>query len=241
MADPARIERLPGLLDTARCMAWAAAAGAAIEGARARGDIDAGWSPTSSSLRLRALPGIDARDVHAAIWTPALAAACASVLGTEALEWHVDECWWRRQYPAQAAPPHHHPHAWHQDGALGHDFVARPGGSGDAAGLLPVATCWIALVPCGVDAPGLELVRPSPARVLGLAELDDAALRQATPSAAFERPMLAAGDALVFGGAVVHRTHVGLAMTRVRTSLELRFLPAGLTSSGRASSPRSAA
>src|SRR5690348_161676 len=78
--DPSRLERLPGLLDTALCAAWAAAAGAAIENARARGLIDAGWSPTSSSLRLRALPGVDAGDARAAVWTPVLAAACARIL-----------------------------------------------------------------------------------------------------------------------------------------------------------------
>jgi hypothetical protein len=39
--------------------------------------------------------------------------------------------------------------------------------------------------------------------------------------------VLAPGDALVFGGGVLHHTHVAPTMTRDRTSLELRFFPAG--------------
>jgi ectoine hydroxylase-related dioxygenase (phytanoyl-CoA dioxygenase family) len=192
------------------------------------------------------VPGLDLRALLDAVARPALAAACARILGTAALACDMEQSWWRRQYPPGAAPARHHAHAWHQDGALGHDFPARPDGSADAAGLVPLVTCWIALTDCGADAPGLELLAGSPARVLGLADLQDGALRaaarrQGRTDESFERPVLAAGDALVFGGAVVHRTHVAPAMTRVRTSLELRFRPGGLTSPARASSRRSAA
>jgi len=74
-----------------------------------------------------------------------------------------------------------------------------------------------------LDAPGLELVEGSPPRLLGLRELDDAARSPQSATGTRVRPALAAGDALVFGGAVLHRTHLAPSMTRVRTSLELRF------------------
>ena len=55
----------------------------------------------------------------------------------------------------------------------------------------------------------------------------------------FWRPVFDAGDALVFAGDVLHRTHVDAAMTQGRHSLELRYLdgagwPARLTSARRA-------
>jgi hypothetical protein len=43
----------------------------------------------------------------------------------------------------------------------------------------------------------------------------------------FWRPVLEPGDALLFRGDVLHRTHVTPAMTQDRTSVELRFFPAG--------------
>jgi ectoine hydroxylase-related dioxygenase (phytanoyl-CoA dioxygenase family) len=147
--------------------------------------------------------------------------------------------WWRRQYAPHLAPESHRPHRWHQDGALGYDFVANPSGSSDASSLLPLTTCWIALTPCGVDAPGLELIGAPCVELLGLHALEDAALRARFDPTAFERPNLAAGDALLFVGAVPHRTHVAPSMRRTRTSLELRFFgppaqPAGLRSTRRA-------
>jgi hypothetical protein len=222
--DPTRIERLPGLLDAALCAAWEATAAHAIEAVRAHGGAHDGWSPTSSSLRLACVPGFHLDAIGDAARRPALVAACARVLGTDDLACSLEQSWWRRQYPARATPAGHHPHGWHQDGALGHDFVARPDGGG-AGDLLEMATCWIALVACGVDAPGLELVEGSPPRLLGLRQLDDAARSLKDAGGTRVRPALAAGDALVFGGAVLHRTHLASSMTRVRTSVELRFFP----------------
>lgn len=122
------------------------------------------------------------------------------------------QCWVRRARP---------PHSWHQDGALHHDFMAQSQPPAEA--LLALATCWMALTPCGDDAPGLEWVVPPLDRLLGPPELTDAAVRSRFPAAAFVHPRLAAGEALVFGGGLLHRTHVTPAMTRPRTSIELRF------------------
>jgi ectoine hydroxylase-related dioxygenase (phytanoyl-CoA dioxygenase family) len=119
------------------------------------------------------------------------------------------QCWARR-----AQPPHH----WHQDGALHHDFIARPTGVP-----LPMWTLWIPLTPCGIDAPGLAWVQPSLDHLLAPDELshDRVVARFGTPC--IEHPALAAGEGLLFDGGLLHRSHVNPAMTRPRTSIELRF------------------
>ncbi len=120
----------------------------------------------------------------------------------------ASQCWVRHGDPA---------HHWHQDGALHHDFRA-------AAAPLPLWTCWIALTRCGDDAPGLEWIdAPAPALLLAPPELADAALRARFPAVC--RPVCAPGDAVWFDGARIHRTAV--AGPRRRTSIELRFVPAG--------------
>jgi ectoine hydroxylase-related dioxygenase (phytanoyl-CoA dioxygenase family) len=92
-------------------------------------------------------------------------------------------------------------------------------------------TCWVPLDDCGVDAPGLEWLRPAPSAapvpLLRPAELTDAALRARFAASAFEHPALAAGEAVLFDGALVHRTHALPTMTRLRTSIELRFVAGG--------------
>jgi hypothetical protein len=210
--------RLDALLDAPTCARLCAVVDAALDRARAGGADRADWSPSSSSLRWPALPALEA---------PALAALERRIRTRAALgpAFALDllHAWWRRQYAPHLAPESHRPHGWHQDGALGYDFVANPGGSSDASSLLPLTTCWIALTPCGVDAPGLELIGVPCVELLGLHALDDAALRERFAPTAFERPSLAAGDALLFGGAVPHRTHVASSMRHTRTSLELRF------------------
>jgi hypothetical protein len=90
--------------------------------------------------------------------------------------------------------------------------------------LLPLITCWIALTDCGVDAPGLEWVEAAPASVLAPPELTDAAVQARHPPSAFVRAVFAAGDAVIFGGPLLHRTHVSPAMRRPRVSLELRYV-----------------
>ena len=130
----------------------------------------------------------------------------------------VGQCWVRR-----AQPPHH----WHQNGALHHDFIARPTGVP-----LPMRTVWIPLTPCGVDAPGLAWVQPSLDHLLAPSELHHDRVLARFGAARIEHPALAAGEGLLFDGGLLHRSHVHPAMTRSRTSIELRFigeaLPAAL-------------
>jgi hypothetical protein len=52
-------------------------------------------------------------------------------------------------------------------------------------------------------------------------------LRGCFDASAFMHPALSAGEALLFGGALLHRTHWQPTMTRQRTSIELRFIAAG--------------
>jgi hypothetical protein len=222
---------LSGLIDAACCARAVSAFDEGLRRARAGGVPAEDWSRASSSLRWRALPALEA---------PTLALVQDRVRrAAPAAPWRLDleASWWRRQYPPQLAPPHHHPHTWHQDGALGFDFTACPQGA-DAGALHRMLTCWIALVPCGIDAPGLELIDASGVALLGLAALDDAALRATHAAAAFVRPALAAGDALLFDGSVPHRTHATTAMARARSSVELRYFADGV--SPRAGAPRSA-
>jgi hypothetical protein len=135
----------------------------------------------------------------------------------------LDQAWVRRQYPPGKYPPLHAPHGWHQDGALGFDFLAEPGGMVPPEAVLPMATCWIALNSCGQDAPGLELVRPRLNTLLAPAELADERVRGRFAPEDFWRPTMEPGDALLFRGDILHRTYVTPLMTRQRTSLELRF------------------
>lgn len=118
------------------------------------------------------------------------------------------QCWVRR-----ARPPHH----WHQDGALHHDFAA-PG----AAEPLAMLTLWVPLVRCGDDAPSLAWLPLAPPRLLRPDELATVATRG--DHGAVEHAVLAAGEALLFDGALLHATHATPAMTRARTSIELRFV-----------------
>ena len=90
-----------------------------------------------------------------------------------------------------------------------------------------MVTCWIALTPCGADAPGIEFAGGDRTELLPLAALADAEVRARHPERDRLRPVLEPGDALVFGGGVLHHTHVAATMTHDRTSLELRFFAAG--------------
>ena len=120
----------------------------------------------------------------------------------------ASQCWVRRARP---------PHGWHQDGALHHDFVSGP--------LLVMLTCWIPLVRCGRDAPGLEWVEPTLDTLLKPSELTDDAVQ--TRFTRFVQPEFAAGEAVLFDGGLLHRTHTTPVMTLPRTSIELRFIAAG--------------
>jgi hypothetical protein len=87
-------------------------------------------------------------------------------------------------------------------------------------------TIWIALGPCGLYAPGLELVTQPIPELVRPELLTDAHLRTACAPELFWTPVLAKGDALLFSGDILHRTHVTSGMSRDRTSIELRCFAA---------------
>jgi hypothetical protein len=179
--------------------------------------------PTASSLGLAALDREVGRDVAAAL-------LAAGPLRDGLIEAHdgpfvldLDQAWLRRQYAPRRYPRGHAPHSWHQDGALGYDFDSP---AMEQGGLLALVTCWIPLVPAGVDAPGLEVVARPLERVLAPGELADVSARAAFSDAPRWTPDMSAGDALLLASGTLHRTHVTPAMTRDRTSVELRTFPA---------------
>ena len=138
----------------------------------------------------------------------------------------LDEAWIRRQYAPGNYPRWHAPHGWHQDGALAFDFNSNQPNGGPVETILPMVTGWIALNPCGMDSPGLELVTARLERLLRPPELIDESVRARFSPSEFWRPVLEAGDALLFTGDILHRTNVAPVMTQDRTSLELRFFSA---------------
>ncbi len=214
----AEIAIVPAAVPPTACSTWLALIDAAYRHIEVAPSSD--FVPEGSSFRLRAVAALSVIDVWSAL-SGLVLERCVGVLGPW-LAIDADQCWVRRQYTPKSAPPRHRPHSWHQDGALGFEFAR----SGDAAipddALLRVVTCWIALSPCGVDAPGLELVTDRVDRMLSPTQLADGAVEQQWPTSRRTRPALEAGDALVFSGDVLHRTHVTAAMTQTRTSIELR-------------------
>ena len=211
-----------GAVDPASARAWLAAV-----------DAHPAWRPGappgpdfdrySSSLRAGAVPALDLEKIALLLLGAEVGTLARSRLG-DALVLAIDRCWVRRQYAPSRMPPGHAPHRWHQDGALGFDFLGAPSFE-DA--LLSMVTCWIALTPCGATAPGIAFAGSERAELLPLAALNDARVRAWHPEGEWLRPVLDAGDALVFGGGVLHHTQVDDAMIHDRTSLELRFFPAG--------------
>ncbi len=214
-----------GAIDAATVQAWLAAIDAhpawQQRESAARGGA---FNVHSSSLRVGALGSLDAIELARALLRGAAGALARSRLG-DAIACDVDQCWVRRQYAPSRYPPGHAPHTWHQDGALGFDLLdaATPP---DAGALLAMLTCWVALTPCGRDAPGLELVAGEAQTLLPLAALDDAAIRSCHGVDDFWRPVMRPGDCLAFGGGVLHHTHVSPEMQRDRTSIEMRFFDA---------------
>ncbi len=172
----------------------------------------------SSSLRLRAVDGLPIEDVLHQALNADLLLRLGPLTACD-----VDQCWVRRQYAVHNAPPHHAPHSWHQDGALNFDFIAHSGAQMPADALLDMLTCWIPLTPCGVDAPGLELMRDRVDHLLAPAALTPEQVHDRYPAGSFERPAMNPGDALLLRGDTLHRTHVTPAMKHDRTSIELRF------------------
>jgi len=136
----------------------------------------------------------------------------------------LDQAWIRRQYALHLYPPEHAPHVWHQDGALGFDFLAQGNAELESEALLPTVTCWIALSLCGVDAPGLEFVSQPIEELLLPVELTDKKISGRFSEDSFWKPQMEAGDAIVFRGGTLHRTHVTKQMQANRTSVELLFV-----------------
>ncbi len=101
----------------------------------------------------------------------------------------------------------------------------------------PLLNVWIPLAECGVDAPGLEVVVTDKRDLLAMAgppdhevpvervRIDERLVVETFGPAALWRPSLRPGDALVFAGTTVHRSHVTPAMTKPRLSVEMRLVP----------------
>lgn len=189
---------LPRLLPAALCADW-----------RRRTDGSA------SSLPLTQLP-LAADEVLRAVAASAAAPLLTAALGPS--PWcNLAQSWLRHGRP---------PHSWHQDGALRHDFLAHAGQPAPAAAALAVWTLWIALTPCGTHAPSLQWVDAQAAGLLSPEELQHEAVLQRYGAAALHHAVLQPGDALLFGGLCVHRTHLTAEMAQPRVSLELRFFRA---------------
>jgi Phytanoyl-CoA dioxygenase (PhyH) len=134
----------------------------------------------------------------------------------------LEHSWVRKKFAPLHAASGHQIQGWHQDGALGVHFPVDPG---LPLPPVPLVTCWVPLDPCGVDRPGLEFIcQPQPS-LLHFSELNDALLRQRFPASSFWIPELAFGDLLVFGGGVLHRTHLSSGMRSDRISVEYRVFP----------------
>ena len=210
-----------GAVDAAAARSWLAAIDE-HPAWRREGACGADFNPYSSSLRAAAVEALDLEAIALSLLEGDTGGIARERLGAD-LSLDVDQCWIRRQYAPSRAPAGHAPHSWHQDGALGFDFLSP---APDRETLLSMLTCWIALTPCGADAPGIEFAGADREDLLPLVDLADAAVRSRHAEEALECPVCALGDALVFGGGVLHHTHVAPTMTRDRTSLELRFFPA---------------
>jgi hypothetical protein len=91
---------------------------------------------------------------------------------------------------------------------------------------------WTPLVPCGRDAPGLEVVvRRIDALVDAMpvdsrfdeVEISEQLVRRIYGDAAIVTPEMVPGDVLILLGTTIHRTHMRAGMTEGRLSAELRF------------------
>ena len=182
--------------------------------------------PAASSFTIGAVfAENEIRKIFASLEAGGLLASIRNNL-SNAIACALSQSWIRRQYPPGQYPAMHAPHAWHQDGALGFDFVPSADGQFASDALLHMMTVWIALDRCGIEAPGLELIRDPIKTLLAPPELSDALVRRRFNAETFWRPAMKAGDALFFSGEILHCTYVSSEMTKKRTSLEFRFFPA---------------
>ncbi len=192
----------------------------AIAGTRER------FVPTASSFTIGALsPEGDVSELLDSVSFGISGRWVKNILGWRLL-CNLDQSWVRRQYAPSRYPPLHAPHGWHQDGALKFDFQSDPDGEFPRNATLNMVTCWIALDSCGLEAPGLELITERLGGLLSPTALRTEFLQTRFASKRFWRPTLQPGDALLFRGDILHRTHVIPEMTKDRTSIELRFFSA---------------
>jgi hypothetical protein len=116
---------------------------------------------------------------------------------------------------------------WHQDGA----FL----GSGIRA-----INMWLTLTPCGVDAPGLDLV---PRRFDSIVEtgtggayfewaVGPEVVKRVSADVGVVRPRFDAGDLLIFDDLFLHRTAIEPEMTRERHAIEMWCFAADAYPSG---------
>jgi hypothetical protein len=179
---------------------------------------DLRYVPTASSFPLHGLhPGLGG-------WLDTLPAQLKRLLHGElgeSVACDIDQAWLRRQYAPGRGHRLHHPHAWHQDGALGYDFTATGRERSDE--LLEMLVCWIPLTPCGERAPGLELYCERFSEVLPIARLNEAAMPGGYSPEDCRRPVMQPGDVLLFAGDLLHRTYRSDVMKQDRTSIEFRF------------------
>jgi len=186
---------LSSALPAARCVRWRQA----LDGAGPR------------AQPMTALP-LDADEVLQAVADGPAGPLLQAALGPA--PWvNLDQSWLRHGRP---------PHGWHQDGALRHDFLAHAGRPAPADAALEMQTLWITLTPCGLHAPGLEWVTAEVSGLLSPEALTPQAVSARFPATALTHAEMAPGDALLFDGLCLHRTHLTAAMTQPRLSLELR-------------------
>ena len=217
------MQLLKGVLDAARCQRWLSLVSAAL--AQQAGP-DQAWP---NGLRLNTLPELlaELQEVLAAHVTVAAALRQPPDPPLRLLE---AQCWARHQRPPQRRAPGQAPHSWHQDGALGFDFLQHLPPYGPAA-LRRMLTCWMPLVDCGEGrSPSLAWFEPPWPELLPPADLNEdhiaTVMARLAPGARVHHAVMQAGDALLFGGGTVHRTHATAGMPHDRISLELRWVPA---------------
>jgi len=99
----------------------------------------------------------------------------------------------------------------------------------------PVVNFWVPFTNCGVDAPSLELVSrrldeiETPDRhdrnlygQMG-AEIDEELIHERYGDD-LVAPVMAVGDAILFLGTTIHRTHIAPGMTKARNSVDVRVV-----------------
>jgi hypothetical protein len=107
---------------------------------------------------------------------------------------------------------------WHQDGAFLGDGIRT-------------VNAWIALSPCGVDSPTLDVVPMRMPEIVPTGtdgalfdwSVGEGAVERARGSRAVVRPSFDAGDAMLFDEMLLHRTGVSPGMTQDRYTIESWF------------------